>query len=100
MNEITTIGLDLAKNVFQVDGVDAADATVLRKWLRRGQVLAFFARAVSETCIVMSRVAKIQLVIGMVASSTRNAPSRSPAPSARSASEIRATAGSALGRSV
>ena len=31
MNEITTIGLDLAKHVFQVHGVDAAGATVLRK---------------------------------------------------------------------
>ena len=30
MNEITTIGLDLAKHVFQVHGVDAAGATVLR----------------------------------------------------------------------
>ena len=42
MNEITTIGLDLAKNVFQVHGVDAEGTTVLRKQLRRGQVLAFF----------------------------------------------------------
>ena len=43
MNEITTIGLDLAKHVFQVHGVDAAGATVLRKQLRRAQVLAFFS---------------------------------------------------------
>ena len=38
MGEITTVGLDLAKNVFQVHGVDAAGATVLRKQLRRAQV--------------------------------------------------------------
>src|SRR4249919_2251521 len=38
MGEITTIGLDLAKHVFQVHGVDADGATVLRKQLRRGQV--------------------------------------------------------------
>jgi hypothetical protein len=44
MNEITTIGLDLAKHVFQVHGVDAAGATVLRKQLWRAQVLAFFSR--------------------------------------------------------
>src|SRR3954468_25033691 len=44
MNEITTIGLDLAKHVFQVHGVDAKGATVLRKQLRRAQVLAFFSR--------------------------------------------------------
>ena len=44
MNEITTVGLDLAKHVFQVHGVDAEGTTVLRKQLRRGQVLAFFSR--------------------------------------------------------
>jgi transposase len=38
----TTIGLDLAKNVFQVHGVDEADRTVLRKKLRRSEVLSFF----------------------------------------------------------
>jgi len=37
------IGLDLAKHVFQVHGVDASGALVLRKQLRRGQVVAFFA---------------------------------------------------------
>ncbi len=41
---ITTVGLDLAKNVFQVHGVDAEGTTVLRKQLRRAQVLAFFSR--------------------------------------------------------
>ena len=44
MSEITTIGLDLAKHVFQLHGVDAEGTTVLRKRLRRGQVLAFFSR--------------------------------------------------------
>ena len=44
MSEITTIGLDLAKHVFQLHGVDANGATVLRKRLRRVQVLAFFSR--------------------------------------------------------
>jgi transposase len=44
MGELTTIGLDLAKHVFQVHGVDAEGATVLRRQLRRGQVLAFFGR--------------------------------------------------------
>src|SRR5262245_11303777 len=50
MGEVTTIGLDLAKHVFQVHGVDADGATVLRKQLRRGQVLAFFSRLPS--CLV------------------------------------------------
>src|SRR5438093_7649349 len=43
MGEVTTIELDLAKHVFQVHGVDASGATVLRKQLRRSQVVAFFA---------------------------------------------------------
>jgi transposase len=43
MSEITTVGLDLAKQVFQVHAVDGAGQVVLRKALRRGQVLSFFA---------------------------------------------------------
>jgi hypothetical protein len=34
MGEVTTVGLDLAKHVFQVHGVDAEGVTVLRKQLR------------------------------------------------------------------
>lgn len=41
--EVTRIGLDIAKNVFQVHGVDRHSKTVMRKQLRRGEVLAFFA---------------------------------------------------------
>ena len=40
--QITTIGLDIAKNVFQVHGIDASEKVVVRKQLRRSQVLAFF----------------------------------------------------------
>jgi len=40
--QIATIGLDIAKNVFQVHGIDAAENVVVRKQLRRGQVIAFF----------------------------------------------------------
>jgi transposase len=39
MNEVITIGLDLAKNVFQVHGVDAEGGVVVRRQLRRAQVL-------------------------------------------------------------
>jgi len=39
--EITTIGIDLAKHVFQIHGVDSAGKTVLRKQLRRDQLAAF-----------------------------------------------------------
>ena len=43
MTKITTIGLDLAKSVFQVHGADQDGRPVVRKKLRRGQVLGFFA---------------------------------------------------------
>ncbi len=42
MKEVATIGLDLAKNLFQVHGVDADGRVLIRKQLRRNQVLAFF----------------------------------------------------------
>jgi transposase len=41
--QVTTIGLDIAKNVFQVHGVDQHGKVALRKRLSRGKVLAFFA---------------------------------------------------------
>lgn len=41
--KITTIGMDLAKNVVQVHGVDERGKTVLNKQLKREQVMAFFA---------------------------------------------------------
>lgn len=41
---ITTIGLDLAKSVFQVHGVDEAGATVVTKRLHRKQMLPFFSK--------------------------------------------------------
>jgi len=50
MSEITTVGLDLAKNVFQVHGADATGRMVLRKKLRRNQVLAFFGQL--PACVV------------------------------------------------
>ena len=42
MQTITTIGLDIAKSVFQVHGVDAAGQVVIRRQLKRRYVLAFF----------------------------------------------------------
>jgi transposase len=44
MSEVRTIGLDLAKSVFQVHGADASGHVVFRKQLRRRQVLEFFGR--------------------------------------------------------
>jgi transposase len=44
MQAITTIGLDIAKSVFQVHGVDAAGQVVIRRQLKRRYVLAFFQK--------------------------------------------------------
>ena len=41
--KITTVGIDLAKNVFQVHGVDERGKTVLKKQLKRDQMMPFFA---------------------------------------------------------
>jgi transposase len=48
--QVTTIGLDLAKNVFQVHGIDATEKVVVRKQLRRGQVIKFFE--VMAPCLI------------------------------------------------
>lgn len=47
---VTTIGLDLAKSVFQVHGIDAHDKTLITRQLRRGKVLEFFANL--PACLV------------------------------------------------
>lgn len=44
MNEVSTIGVDLAKSVFQVHGADAQGHAVFSRKLRRRQVLPFFAK--------------------------------------------------------
>src|SRR6476620_196008 len=50
MQVITTIGLDIAKSVFQVHGVDAAGQVVVRRQLKRRYVLAFFEKL--SPCLV------------------------------------------------
>ena len=44
MQSISKIGLDIAKSVFQVHGVDAAGQVVIRRQLRRRHALAFFQK--------------------------------------------------------
>ena len=44
MQAITTIGLDIAKSVFQVHGIDAEDKVIIRRQLKRRYVLAFFQK--------------------------------------------------------
>ena len=48
--DITTIGLDLAKSWFQVHGVDARGNIVIRRKLKRGDIVDFFKSA--EPCLV------------------------------------------------
>jgi transposase len=50
MQAVTTIGLDIAKSVFQIHGVDAQGNVVVRRQLRRRQVLPFFKKLPS--CLV------------------------------------------------
>ena len=50
MSQVVTIGLDLAKSVFQVHGVDAAGEVVIRRQIRRGQLAQFFAK--QPQCVV------------------------------------------------
>jgi len=50
MQAITTIGLDIAKSVFQVHGIDAEGQVVVRQQLRRSRVLGFFKKL--SPCLV------------------------------------------------
>ena len=50
MGEISTIGLDIAKHVFQVHGIDREGSVLVRRQLRRRQVLSFFSKL--PTCLV------------------------------------------------
>jgi transposase len=50
MQAVTTIGLDIAKSVFQVHGIDAAGKVIVRQQLRRSRVLAFFKKL--SPCLV------------------------------------------------
>ena len=54
MSEVTLIGLDLAKSVFQLHGVDGGGARVFSRRLRRDAVYAFFAR--QPRCVVAMEV--------------------------------------------
>jgi transposase len=50
MQTITTIGLDIAKSVFQVHGVDAGGQVIVRRQLKRRYVLTFFQKlSLSQT---------------------------------------------------
>ena len=48
MQTVTTIGLDIAKSVFQVHGIDAEGKVLIRRQLKRRYVLAFFREAAAR----------------------------------------------------
>jgi transposase len=61
MGEVSTIGLDLAKTVFQVHGVDRHGEVVVRRALRRAQVLAWFAKL--PACLIgIARRARARII--------------------------------------
>ena len=56
MHGVTTIGLDIAKSVFQVHGIDATGKVVIRRQLKRRYVLAFFENL--APCLAIKRPSK------------------------------------------
>ena len=63
--QVSTIGVDLAKNVFQVHGVDSAGKVVITRQLRRKQVIDFFSKF--PRCLVGMEACE-PLIIGRVKS--------------------------------
>jgi len=63
MSEIIAVVLDEAKNVFQVDGADGSGKAVLRKKLRRAQVLEF---SVNRRAVWLERKRAVAPISGVV----------------------------------
>jgi transposase len=63
MQTVTTIGLDIAKSVLQVHGIDAAGQVLIRRQLKRRYVLAFF----SEAATVSDRYRSLRIITLLVA---------------------------------
>ena len=63
MHTVTTIGLDIAKSVFQVHGVDATGQVIIRRQLKRRYVRPFFERlpVASTPCIILDLVTASQM---------------------------------------
>jgi transposase len=62
MSNVATIGLDIARSVFQVHGVDAAGEVAVRGTLTRGRVLAFFASL--PRCLGWDRGVQLVALLG------------------------------------
>ena len=66
--QVTTVGLDLAKNIFQVHGITADGSVASNKSLRRAQLLQFFETL--EPCLIVAMANKAAHIIWAVL--TRN----------------------------
>ena len=70
--QVHTIGIDLAKNVFQIHGVDESDKVVVARQLRRKQVIPFFEKL--KPCLVGMEACAQQRIIGHANSSSLGIP--------------------------
>jgi hypothetical protein len=69
MSELATVGIDLAKSVFQVHGVDESGRVLVRRQLRRSQLLAFFEKR--PRCLIGMEANTVDLVEPLVRPSLR-----------------------------
>jgi len=60
VKKITTLGVDLAKNVFQLHGVDFAGKASLRREVRRAQLMKSIAQL--EPCLIGMRLAAVHII--------------------------------------
>lgn len=82
MGQVITIGLDLAKSVYQVHGVDAAGEVVVRRQVRRSQLMQFFAK--QPPCLIgMEACAPQRQAEHMAAPTSSAESSRTPLPESR-----------------
>src|SRR5262249_44476455 len=92
MQTVTTIGLDIAKSIFQVHAVDAEGNVVVRRKLKRRYVVAFFQKLPPclvgiEACASSHHWAR-ELGLGSYPSRTRAGARKSSATSANEATDI------------
>jgi hypothetical protein len=67
MQTVSTIGLDIAKSLFQVHGIDAAGQVVIRRQLKRRYLLAFFEKLPPCLAATSSRLLGPRSISGSVA---------------------------------
>jgi transposase len=69
LSSVATVGLDLAKHAFQVQGVDASGRVVIARAMRRNKLLEFFASL--PACLVGARGLRIGAPLGTRADQAR-----------------------------